>query len=89
MLTVQHYSESVNGFMTFMLYLPDSEVSQQRGKAYPALYFLSGITCTHENMPNKTGFAQYAHKHRIAVIFPDTSPRKTNIDKIADDWEFG
>jgi S-formylglutathione hydrolase len=87
--TVEHYSETVNGFMTFSIYLPDAEIREQRGKPYPALYFLAGLTCTHDNVPTKSGFAKYAKKHRIAVVFPDTSPRKTGIDKIADDWEFG
>jgi hypothetical protein len=34
----------------------------------------------------KTGFGAYARKHRIAMVFPDTSPRNTNIPGIADDW---
>ena len=75
--------------MTFSIFLPDAEISEQRGKPYPSLYFLAGLTCNHENVPGKSGFAKYAKQHRIAVIFPDTSPRKTNIDKIAEDWEFG
>lgn len=87
--TVQHYSEAVNGFMTFSIYLPDSQISHQRGKPYPALYFLAGLTCNHENAPIKSGFAKFAKQHRIAVVFPDTSPRKTNIEKIAEDWTFG
>jgi S-formylglutathione hydrolase len=87
--TVEHYSEANNGFMTFSIYLPDAEINEQRGKPYPALYFLAGLTATHENAPVKSGFAKYAKKHRIAVVFPDTSPRKTGIDKIAEDWEFG
>jgi hypothetical protein len=84
--TVEHYSEACNGFMSFSIYLPDVEISEQRGKPYPALYFLAGLTCNHENAPIKSGFAKSAKKHRIAVVFPDTSPRKTNIDKIAEDW---
>lgn len=50
---------------------------------------MAGLTSNHENAPVKSGFAKFAKKHRIAVVFPDTSPRKTNIDKIAEDWEFG
>lgn len=34
----------------------------------------------------KSGFARYAKKHRIAVVFPDTSPRNTGIAGIAEDW---
>jgi S-formylglutathione hydrolase FrmB len=45
--TVSHYSETVNGFMTFRIYLPEVEVSQQRGKPFPAIYFLAGLTANH------------------------------------------
>lgn len=45
--TVEHYSEAVQGFMTFNIYLPDAEIKGQRGKPYPALYFLAGLTCNH------------------------------------------
>lgn len=58
--TVEHYSDAVNGFMTFSIYLPDAEIRLQRGKPYPALYFLSGLTCNHENAPTKSGFAKFA-----------------------------
>lgn len=50
---------------------------------------MSGLTCNHDNAPQKSGFARFAKKHRIAVVFPDTSPRNTGIAGIADDWEAG
>lgn len=37
----------------------------------------------------KSGFARYAHQRRIAVVFPDTSPRNTGIAGISEDWEAG
>lgn len=83
---VEHYSEAVNGFMTFGIYLPDFEIRHQRGKPYPALYLLAGLTATNENMPVKSGFAKHAKQHRIAMVFPDTSPRKTGIEKVDEDW---
>ena len=86
---VTHWSDSANCFMTFNIYIPDSEVNDQRGKPYPALYCLAGLTCTHDNFPTKSGFASHAKKHRIAVVFPDTSPRNTNIPNVADNWNFG
>lgn len=87
--TVSHFSKVNNCFMNFNIYLPDSTISAQRGKPYSALYFLAGLTCTHENAPTKSGFAKYAKKHRVAVVFPDTSPRNTGIANIADDYCFG
>lgn len=72
--------------MNFNVYLPDEEISHQRGQPYPGLYFLAGLTSNHENAPIKSGFAKYAKKHRLAMIFPDTSPRNTGIAGIAEDW---
>jgi S-formylglutathione hydrolase len=31
-----------------------------------------------------SGFGKYAAKHKIAIVFPDTSPRGEDIDKISD-----
>jgi S-formylglutathione hydrolase len=86
---VEHRSEEVKGKMTFGIFLPDEEIKHQRGKPYPALYCLGGLSCTHENFATKSGFASYAKKHRIACVFPDTSPRNTGIEGIDKDWEFG
>lgn len=87
--TISHWSKTLNSFMNFIVYLPEDEITGQRGEAYPALYFLSGLSCTHENAPMKSGFAKYAKKHRVAVVFPDTSPRNTGITDISKDWEAG
>lgn len=53
---------------------------------------MAGLTSTHENAAQKSGFATHAKKHGIAVVFPDTSPR--NIDNyqpidIKDSWSVG
>ena len=45
--------------------------------------------CTHETSCQRIYWGSHAKKHRIAVIFPDTSPRNTNIEGVADDWEVG
>jgi S-formylglutathione hydrolase len=89
LLTVSHWSEAVNGFMTFNIFLPDIDIDKQRGKPYPALYCLGGLESNHESFSIKSGFGSSARKHRIAVIFPDASPRNTNIEGVADDWEVG
>ena len=87
--TISHWSDAVDGFMNFMLYLPDINIDGQRGRPYPALYCLGGLSCTHETFCLKTGFGPHAKKHRIAMVFPDTSPRNTNIEGVAADWELG
>ena len=48
----------------------------------PAVYFLSGLTCTDENFSTKAGAQRVATELGIALIVPDTSPRG---DNVADD----
>ena len=57
--------------MTFGLYLPP----QARSGPVPVLWYLSGLTCTHENAMTKAGLQEHAARRGLAVIFPDTSPR--------------
>ncbi len=67
----KHASDVCNCDMTFGLYLPP-----QAAKApVPLLWFLSGLTCTHENAMTKAAAQGFAAKHGLAVVFPDTSPR--------------
>lgn len=75
--------------MKFMIFLPNETIKEQRGKPYPALYFLAGLTSTYENAPIKSHFGAFAKKHNIAMIFPDTSPRGVEIEGIKDDWALG
>jgi len=77
---VKHWSECNQCEMTFYIFLPEDAPQQQRGAPYGALYFLSGLTCTEENAPFKSGYAPYAKKANIAMIFPDTSPRGVDAD---------
>jgi len=69
----KHFSETTNCTMQFAVYLPDNS------KDCPLLYFLSGITCTEQNFIQKSGFQQFASKHQVAVVVPDTSPRGEGI----------
>ena len=57
--------------MTFGLFLPP----QAKDGKVPVLWYLSGLTCTHENAMVKAGAQAHAAKHGIALVFPDTSPR--------------
>ncbi len=77
----RHESSACNCAMTFGLYLPPA--AEQ--KDVPVLWYLSGLTCTHENAMIKAGAQGWAARHGIAVIFPDTSPRG---DGVADDEEY-
>ncbi|MGH1411936.1 MAG: S-formylglutathione hydrolase [Pelagimonas sp.] len=73
-----HASEACGCDMTFGLFLPDAA---QMG-AVPVLWYLSGLTCTHENAMVKAGAQAWAAEEGIALVFPDTSPRG---DEIAND----
>ena len=76
-----HHSETCGVDMTFAVYLPP----QAETRAVPLLWFLSGLTCTHDNAMTKGGFQKYAAREGIALIFPDTSPRGTDV---ADDASY-
>jgi S-formylglutathione hydrolase len=55
----------------------------------PVLYYLSGLTCTEENVTAKGGAQRFAAEHGIAVVAPDTSPRGLDLPGEHDDWDFG
>ncbi|WP_413205976.1 S-formylglutathione hydrolase [Rhodospirillum sp. A1_3_36] len=64
--------------MTFAVYLPPG--AEER--PVPVLWYLSGLTCTHENAMTKAGLQAHAAKQGLALVFPDTSPRG---EGVADD----
>ncbi len=74
-ITYRHDSESCACPMRFAVYLPPAAA---RGRV-PALYWLSGLTCTEENFSVKSGAQRYAAALGIALIIPDTSPRGVNV----------
>ena len=75
-----HQSEVCNTEMMFSVYLPPQA---EKGKV-PALYWLSGLTCTDDNVRTKAGMQRYAAEQGMALVFPDTSPRG---DDVADESE--
>ena len=70
-----HTSEACNCEMTFGLFLP----AEARDGPVPVLWYLSGLTCTHENAMTKAGAQSWAAEHGIALVFPDTSPRGADV----------
>ncbi len=80
----RHRSVATAGEMTFGLFLPPAA---EKGPV-PVLWFLSGLTCTHENAMVKAGAQGWAAREGLAVVFPDTSPRG---DGVADhsDYDLG
>lgn len=73
-----HASKATGTDMTFGLFLPE----EAKYGPVPVLWYLSGLTCTHENAMVKAGVQGYAADAGIALVFPDTSPRG---DGVADD----
>ncbi|MDT8387699.1 MAG: S-formylglutathione hydrolase [Thiogranum sp.] len=71
----RHTSTSCQCDMTFSVYLPPQ--AQQR--AVPAVYWLSGLTCTDDNFRTKAGAQRYAAELGLALIIPDTSPRGADV----------
>ncbi len=66
-----HASEACGCDMTFGLFLPE----EAQDGPVPVLWYLSGLTCTHENAMVKAGAQAWAADHGVALVFPDTSPR--------------
>jgi S-formylglutathione hydrolase len=76
---VYTHSSAVTGCdMTFAVYLPP----QAKLGDVPCLWYLSGLTCTHENAMTKAGAQGFAAEHGVALVLPDTSPRG---EGVADD----
>lgn len=80
-----HTSECCHCDMTFSVYLPP----QAENKSVPVLYYLSGLTCTDDNVRTKAGAQRYAAEHGIALVMPDTSPRGDDVADDADRYDLG
>ena len=70
-----HASDATDCDMTFGLFLP----AEAGDGPVPVLWYLSGLTCTHENAMVKAGAQMWAAEQGIALIFPDTSPRGAHV----------
>jgi S-formylglutathione hydrolase len=71
----RHRSAACSCTMRFAVYLPPAA----ERSPVPALYWLSGLTCTEENFSVKAGAQRYAAELKLALIIPDTSPRGVDI----------
>ena len=82
----RHVSSLTKTKMTFAVYEPP----QVKTGPVPVFWFLSGLTCTHENAMVKAGMQEHAARLGMIVVLPDTSPRG---DDVADDsngaYDFG
>ena len=81
----RHHSQCTKTAMQFSVYLPSATSKGNR----PALWFLSGLTCTEENFTIKAGAQKYAAQSGMILIVPDTSPRGADIEGEDESYDFG
>lgn len=83
----EHVSPVLGGItMKFAVFFPPGKEGQQ----FPAVYWLSGLTCTDENFSQKAGAFGAATKLGLILILPDTSPRGEGVpDEEAKSYDFG
>jgi len=82
-----HFSEVLDCQMRFSIFLPPGASQNEK---VPALYWLSGLTCTDENFIHKAGAQRTASALGIALVVPDTSPRGEGVPDDPDgDYDFG
>ncbi|GMH66689.1 hypothetical protein TrRE_jg2033, partial [Triparma retinervis] len=84
-----HPSTSTGCSMSFTIFkptLPDPT------SPIPAMFWLSGLTCSDDNFVTKAGSAfEAASRNNIAIVIPDTSPRGAGfyVDATAPKWKEG
>ncbi len=84
-----HRSDALGGLDTrYAVFIPD-RAAPNDATLFPALYALAGLTCDETTFATKSGVLRYAAHHRLAMVFPDTSPRGASIPTENDDWDFG
>jgi len=82
-LVCSHMSETNDCEMSFAIFLPPNH------KNAPVLWYLSGLTCTHQNVMEKGEYRRKAAELGLVIICPDTSPRGKDIPDEKDNWQFG
>ncbi len=75
-----HVSPTTGTRMEAAIFLPP----QADEGPVPVLWYLSGLTCSWENVTVKAGAQRYCAEHGLAFVAPDTSPRG---DGVPDDPE--
>jgi len=80
-----HQSTTTKTPMTFSVYLPDEALS---GRLCPAVLYLSGLTCNADNVTHKAHFQQKCSDLGMIFIAPDTSPRSSEDNDVANDERY-
>ena len=82
--TWEHDSATLGVPMRFAVYRPPQAAAGPR----PALWFLSGLTCTEQNVVTKGAFQAHCAAHGLLLVCPDTSPRGAEVPD-DDAWDLG
>ena len=82
-----HPSSKVSGDMEFSVFVPPQAAAGSG--SVPVLYYLSGLTCSQDNVTTKGGFQRMAAELGLAIVCPDTSPRGTGYAGEDDAYDFG
>src|SRR6478752_5393774 len=81
----RHASRASGTPMRFGIYASP----QAAATRVPAVYRLSGLTCTEDNFIAKAGAQRVAAALGLALVVPDTSPRGLALPGETDAWDFG
>ena len=81
----RHRSQACNCDMSFSVYLPPAAATEK----VPAVYWLSGLTCTDDNFRVKAGAQRYAAELGLALVIPDTSPRGAEVADVPERYDLG
>ena len=87
LIRFRHNSISTKVDMIASIYIP-AKVFSKINKL-PCLVYLSGLTCTDENVCQKSGIFNILSELGICLIAPDTSPRNAGVKGETDSWDFG
>jgi S-formylglutathione hydrolase len=81
----QHQSVACNSEMTFAVFVPPQAIAEKR----PVLWYLSGLTCTHQNVMDKGEYRRMAAELGLIIVCPDTSPRGDDVADEMTNWQMG
>ena len=81
----RHDSLATGTLMNFGVYVPPQALE----RPVPVLYYLAGLTCTHETFAIKAGAQRHAAEHGLMLVSCDTSPRDTGIAQADAQWDLG
>lgn len=86
-LVLKHESAATGNDMSFSVFLPPQAES---GGKLPAVWYLSGLTCSPMNVTEKGEYRQICAELGLVFIAPDTSPRGEGVPTDPQGgWDFG